>query len=172
MDGGGGGGGGGGVAGGRGRSPTSVVILTKPNHIPKNLKPNHTQKPKTTPLFTAEYAFTSSLNALNVMQSAIMFAGMSGGILLCTAGVSRGTLTVGDTVLFLTLMAQLYGPLNFFGTYYRVIQQYMIDMENLLAVRRCGWMDEDIGGGHEGRGSKLGYRDARAAPPLLLFSTF
>jgi ABC-type multidrug transport system fused ATPase/permease subunit len=38
----------------------------------------------------------------------------------------QGKLTVGDTVLFLTLMAQLYGPLNFFGTYYRVIQQYMI----------------------------------------------
>lgn len=46
----------------------------------------------------------------------------------------QGTLTVGDTVLFLTLMAQLYGPLNFFGTYYRVIQQYMIDMENLLQL--------------------------------------
>lgn len=46
----------------------------------------------------------------------------------------QGNLTVGDTVLFLTLMAQLYGPLNFFGTYYRVIQQYMIDMENLLQL--------------------------------------
>lgn len=46
----------------------------------------------------------------------------------------QGTLTVGDTVLFLTMMAQLYGPLNFFGTYYRVIQQYMIDMENLLQL--------------------------------------
>jgi hypothetical protein len=92
------------------------------------------------------------------MQSAIMFFGISSGMLLCTAGVARvgglggfggiegaisftpanlklsklltdtiqpptdrptdqtqGTLTVGDTVLFLTLMAQLYGPLNFFG---------------------------------------------------------
>ncbi|GBF99523.1 hypothetical protein Rsub_11957 [Raphidocelis subcapitata] len=83
---------------------------------------------------TAEYSFSSSLNVLNVMQSAIMFAGISSGMLLCTAGVAKGTLTVGDTVLFLTLMAQLYGPLNFFGTYYRVIQQYMIDMENLLQL--------------------------------------
>ena len=30
-----------------------------------------------------------------------------------------GSLTVGDTVLFLTIMQQLYGPLNYFGTYYR-----------------------------------------------------
>lgn len=38
-----------------------------------------------------------------------MFAGVGSGMLLCTAGVAKGTLTVGDTVLFLTLMAQLYG---------------------------------------------------------------
>ena len=49
------------------------------------------------------------------MQSAVMFLGIGGGMLLCTGGVARGSLTVGDTVLFLTLMAQLYGPLNFFG---------------------------------------------------------
>lgn len=46
--------------------------------------------------------------------------------------MARGDLTVGDTVLFLTMMAQLYAPLNFFGTYYRIIQQYIIDMENLF----------------------------------------
>eukprot|EP00879_Flechtneria_rotunda_P029818 GHRR01032270.1.p1 GENE.GHRR01032270.1~~GHRR01032270.1.p1 ORF type:complete len:268 (+),score=80.58 GHRR01032270.1:461-1264(+) len=82
----------------------------------------------------AEYRFLSSLNFLNVIQSGIMFVGITAGVMACTAGVSTGTLTVGDTVLFLTLMAQLYGPLNFFGTYYRVIQQYMIDMENLLQL--------------------------------------
>ncbi len=60
-----------------------------------------------------------SLNALNVLQSAIMFAGMASGLVVCTAGVAAGRLTVGDTVLFTTLMAQLYAPLNYFGTYYR-----------------------------------------------------
>ncbi|WIA21925.1 hypothetical protein OEZ85_004292 [Tetradesmus obliquus] len=83
---------------------------------------------------SAEYRFLSSLNVLNVVQSGIMFVGISSGVMACTAGVAQGTMTVGDTVLFLTLMAQLYGPLNFFGTYYRVIQQYMIDMENLLQL--------------------------------------
>mgnify|MGYP001807331395 CR=1 FL=1 len=42
------------------------------------------------------------------------------------AGVADHSLTVGDSVLFLSLMAQLYGPLNFFGSYYRTIQQYMV----------------------------------------------
>ena len=34
-------------------------------------------------------------------------------------GVSQGTLTVGDAVLFLSLLQQLYAPLNYFGSYYR-----------------------------------------------------
>ena len=57
---------------------------------------------------------------------------------VCAAKVTTGDLTVGDAVLFLTLMSQIYAPLNFFGSYYRQIQRYMIDMENmfeLLATR-------------------------------------
>lgn len=34
-------------------------------------------------------------------------------------GVAEGTLTVGDAVLFLSLLQQLYAPLNYFGSYYR-----------------------------------------------------
>lgn len=37
----------------------------------------------------AEYRFLSSLNVLNVVQSGIMFCGISAGVLACTAGVSR-----------------------------------------------------------------------------------
>lgn len=41
-------------------------------------------------------------------------------------------------------MQQLYGPLNFFGTYYRVIQQSMIDMESMfeLLERQPGLRDQ------------------------------
>ena len=35
---------------------------------------------------------------------------------LLLQGIADGSLTVGDAVLFVTLMSQLYGPLNFFGT--------------------------------------------------------
>lgn len=41
-------------------------------------------------------------------------------------------LTVGDYILYGTYILQLYTPLNFFGTYYRLIQQAFIDMENML----------------------------------------
>jgi ABC-type transport system involved in Fe-S cluster assembly fused permease/ATPase subunit len=36
------------------------------------------------------------------------------------------------TAMRLLRAAQLYAPLNYFGTQYRVIQQYMIDMENMF----------------------------------------
>lgn len=45
---------------------------------------------------TSEYQFLASLNALNVIQSAIMFLGMSSGLLLCTAGVARVSLPHGS----------------------------------------------------------------------------
>ncbi|KXZ45248.1 hypothetical protein GPECTOR_56g344 [Gonium pectorale] len=82
----------------------------------------------------AEFRSMSSINLLNVVQSAVMFVGIASGLLVCAGGVASRELTVGDAVLFLSLMAQLYGPLNFFGSYYRTIQQYMIDMENLLEL--------------------------------------
>ena len=46
--------------------------------------------------------------------------------------VYQGVLGVGDFVLFATYIIQLYSPLNFFGTYYRLIQQSFIDMENMF----------------------------------------
>uniref|UniRef100_A0A665X097 ATP-binding cassette, sub-family B (MDR/TAP), member 6b n=1 Tax=Echeneis naucrates TaxID=173247 RepID=A0A665X097_ECHNA len=41
---------------------------------------------------------------------------------------------VGDYVLFGTYIIQLYTPLNWFGTYYRLIQSAFVDMENMLAL--------------------------------------
>ena len=41
---------------------------------------------------------------------------------------------MGDFVLFSTYIVQLYAPLNFLGTYYRMIQQSFIDMENMLEL--------------------------------------
>lgn len=38
---------------------------------------------------SAEYRFLSSLNVLNVVQSGIMFLGISLGVIACTAGVAK-----------------------------------------------------------------------------------
>lgn len=79
-----------------------------------------------------EWRSSASLNLLNTVQNVVMTVGLLAGSLLCVHFVSEKQLTVGDFVLFGTYIVQLYAPLNWFGTYYRMIQQSFIDMENML----------------------------------------
>jgi hypothetical protein len=51
----------------------------------------------------------------------VVWIGLAAGLIVCVWGSSRGTLTVGDTVLFITMMQQLYVPLTYFGSYYRQV---------------------------------------------------
>lgn len=53
----------------------------------------------------------------------VVWVGLAGGLIVCIWGCSRGTLTVGDTVLFITMMQQLYVPLTYFGSYYRQVSE-------------------------------------------------
>ncbi|KAI8822059.1 P-loop containing nucleoside triphosphate hydrolase protein [Fimicolochytrium jonesii] len=80
----------------------------------------------------ADYKSSASLNILNSAQNVVITLGLLSGLLMCAKRVSDGQLTVGDFVAFLTYLLQLYQPLNWFGTYYRVIQQNFIDMEKML----------------------------------------
>lgn len=73
-----------------------------------------------------------SLNVQGLGQNIIITLGLLLGSALCAYRVTQGALTVGDFVLYCTYIVQLYTPLNFFGTYYRMIQQAFIDMENLF----------------------------------------
>ena len=80
----------------------------------------------------AEWKSLASLNVLGSGQNAIITVGLLAGALLCAYRVTEGVLTVGDFVLFCTYLLQLYAPLNFFGTYYRMIQAAFVDMENMF----------------------------------------
>ncbi|KAI9001654.1 P-loop containing nucleoside triphosphate hydrolase protein [Gaertneriomyces semiglobifer] len=80
----------------------------------------------------ADWKSSASLNILNTAQNLVITIGLLAGLLLCGKRVADGYLTVGDFVAFLTYLLQLYQPLNWFGTYYRVIQQNFIDMEKML----------------------------------------
>ena len=82
----------------------------------------------------SEWKSLASLNVLNSAQNVIITVGLLTGSLLCAYRVKEGILGVGDFVLFATYILQLYQPLNWFGTYYRMIQQSFIDMENMFEL--------------------------------------
>jgi ABC-type transport system involved in Fe-S cluster assembly fused permease/ATPase subunit len=79
-----------------------------------------------------EWRSLASLALLNVSQSTVIAVGLAGGAMLCGYEVSQGERTVGDFVMFITYVAQLYAPLNWFGTYFRMIQAAFVDMENMI----------------------------------------
>lgn len=79
-----------------------------------------------------EWYSLASLGALNTGQAVIITVGLLGGSLLCAYEVSIGRQSLGQFVLFITYVIQLYSPLNWFGTYFRMIQAALVDMENML----------------------------------------
>ncbi|KAL0277262.1 UNVERIFIED_CONTAM: hypothetical protein PYX00_004612 [Menopon gallinae] len=92
-----------------------------------------------------EWKSVVSLNALNLIQNVIICGGLLAGSLLCVhMVVTNQGLTVGDYVLFSSYIIQLYVPLNWFGTYYRMIQKNFIDMENMFDLLKEPREVEDL----------------------------
>ncbi|KAL7633804.1 UNVERIFIED_CONTAM: hypothetical protein RMT77_015760 [Armadillidium vulgare] len=79
-----------------------------------------------------EWKSNATLSLLNTAQNIIINVGLLIGSIFCAWMVYEKELTVGDYVLFSTYIVQLYTPLNWFGTYYRMIQQSFIDTENMF----------------------------------------
>ncbi|XP_063421538.1 ATP-binding cassette sub-family B member 6-like isoform X1 [Mytilus trossulus] len=96
----------------------------------------------------AEWKSMATLNVLNTLQNLVITMSTVAGCLLCAWAVvhslSNLHLTVGDYVLFGTYLMQLYGPLNWLGTYYRMIQQSFVDMENMFDLLDEGQEVTDI----------------------------
>ncbi|KAJ3056312.1 Homocysteine S-methyltransferase 1 [Rhizophlyctis rosea] len=81
----------------------------------------------------ADYVSSITLWVLNTTQNFIIQIGLVVGCLLCAKRIIVDqTMTVSDFVLYLSYITQLYGPLNWFGNYYRQIQKNFVDMEKML----------------------------------------
>ena len=97
----------------------------------------------------------TSLSLLNVGQAVIISGGLIAVMTMAGRGVVSGALTVGDFVLVMTYLIQLYTPLDFLGYVYREVKQSLTDMEvlfNLMQVTpeirdREGAGDLKINGG-------------------------
>lgn len=82
----------------------------------------------------AEYLVTFSLALMNTIQNLVFMAGLIVACFIAAYQVTDGQIKVGKFVLLLTYMTQLQGPLNFFGTFYRMIQNNMINSERMLEL--------------------------------------
>lgn len=83
---------------------------------------------------SAEYKVLLSLNIMNVSQNLVFTLGLLVTCFIAAYQVTTGQQSVGRFVALLTYMAQLQGPLNFFGTFYRSIQSAMINSERMLEL--------------------------------------
>jgi ABC-type transport system involved in Fe-S cluster assembly fused permease/ATPase subunit len=82
----------------------------------------------------AEYHVLFSLNLMNVTQNMVFMIGLMVTCFIAAYQVTTGQSKVGQFVTLLTYMAQLQSPLNFFGTFYRMIQSAMINSERMLEL--------------------------------------
>ncbi|KAI8337672.1 hypothetical protein BC941DRAFT_375486 [Chlamydoabsidia padenii] len=94
----------------------------------------------------ADWKSSASLNVLNLAQNSVISLGLFVGCLLFAYEVSLDRFTAGDFVIFNVYMIQLYSPLHWFGTYYRMIQTNFIDMEKMLDLFKEELTVKDIPG--------------------------
>jgi ABC-type transport system involved in Fe-S cluster assembly fused permease/ATPase subunit len=78
----------------------------------------------------------TSLVLLNVMQMAVMAAGLAGMAVLAGHSAAYGRIGPGDVTIAIMIMQQIYQPLAILGFAYREIRQSVIDMEAMIDLRR------------------------------------
>ncbi|USP76339.1 ABC transporter aclQ [Curvularia clavata] len=82
----------------------------------------------------AEYKVMLSLNIMNITQNMVFMIGLLVTCFIAAYQVAIAELEVGKFVTLITYMGQLQSPLNFFGTFYRMIQSAMINSERMLEL--------------------------------------
>lgn len=76
----------------------------------------------------------TSLSMLNIGQAAVISAGLAVNMVMASHDVRAGDMTVGDFVLVVLYLIQLYLPLGFLGWVYRQIKQSLVDMESMFTL--------------------------------------
>ncbi|KAI8631408.1 hypothetical protein F5Y19DRAFT_423639 [Xylariaceae sp. FL1651] len=82
----------------------------------------------------AERLVLLSLNFLNLTQSSVFTVGVAMIVVVSAYKIAHGQQTVSDFVSLITYFAQLQAPLNFFGTFYTMLQNNLIEAERMLEL--------------------------------------
>ncbi|KAI1756857.1 hypothetical protein F4782DRAFT_283393 [Xylaria castorea] len=82
----------------------------------------------------AERLVQLSLNFLNLIQSSVFTIGVALIVVVSAYKIAHGQQSVADFVSLITYFAQLQAPLNFFGTFYTMLQNNLIEAERMLEL--------------------------------------
>lgn len=82
----------------------------------------------------AEAQVQMGMVMMNICQTLVFNLGRIIAALVCGWQVAVGMRTTGEWFTVVSYLTQLQGPLNFFGTFYRTVQQAMISGERLLEL--------------------------------------
>ena len=77
-----------------------------------------------------------SLSMLNIGQAVVISIGLTLVMIMAGFGMKSGVMTLGDFVLVISYLIQLFLPLNFLGFVYREIKQSLADMEDMFSLLR------------------------------------
>jgi ABC-type transport system involved in Fe-S cluster assembly fused permease/ATPase subunit len=83
---------------------------------------------------TAEAKVQMGMVMMNICQTILFNLGRIIAATVCGWQVAVGVKDTGDWFAIVSYLTQLQGPLNFFGTFYRTVQQAMISGERLLEL--------------------------------------
>jgi ABC-type transport system involved in Fe-S cluster assembly fused permease/ATPase subunit len=83
---------------------------------------------------TAEVKVQMGVVMMNVCQTLVFNLGRIIAAVFCAWQVAVGKRTEGEWFTIVSYMTQLQGPLNYFGSFYRTVQQAMISGERLLEL--------------------------------------
>ncbi|KAF3770409.1 hypothetical protein M406DRAFT_344161 [Cryphonectria parasitica EP155] len=82
----------------------------------------------------AEARVTAGMNMMNMCQTVVFVSGMLIVMTIAAYEVVIGRRDMAQFIMVMTYLTQLQGPLNFFGSFYRTVQQAMISGERLLEL--------------------------------------
>ncbi|KAI1153522.1 hypothetical protein F4825DRAFT_414574 [Nemania diffusa] len=82
----------------------------------------------------AERLVLLSLNFLNLTQGSVFTIGVAMIVAVSAYKIAHGQQKVSDFVSLITYFAQLQAPLNFFGTFYTMLQNNLIEAERMLEL--------------------------------------
>ena len=77
-----------------------------------------------------------SLSVLNIGQNAVISTGVALVLYLAAKRVVTGDMTIGDFILVQAFILQLYAPLGFLGTYWRMIKAALVDVEAMFKLMK------------------------------------